>query len=113
MEDMDTIFQPDLLTPGQFFGRLRSRQTTPELRLWFATFQAALEDLKDGGPNAGGNFRPAQKVLRRERAIAWLESPSEGIGSFNWMCGVLGLDPKAVRARVLEQGLSGKLERRA
>lgn len=101
MEDVDTILQPDVMTPGQYFGRLRPKQATPELRLWFASFQTGLEDLKDGGRNAGDG--PAQKVLRRERALAWLESGSEGIGSFIWMCEALGLNPGLLKARLRKQ----------
>lgn len=59
-----------------------------ERRLWCAVLALAIEDL------SSGNYRA---VLAR----SWIASREAEPGSFLWICEELGLDPEAIRRRVI------------
>ena len=55
-------------------------------RLWFSVFKTAIED-----------YRGVHGSILREDARAWLTSDDEDVGSFNWICSVLNVEPFFVR----------------
>ena len=57
--------------------------------LWAAVLDRAVDDL------AIPEERP--------KAMAWFRSPRDDIGSFNWICLTLDLEPGKVRAMVLQR----------
>jgi len=67
--------------------------TEPEQLLWMSVLTQALQDLS-GPPFVA---KPAR---------AWLTSRSKAVGSLVWTCDQLGLDPDAVRQRVLRRPVS-------
>ena len=66
---------------------------TPEHELWLAVLLLAVEDLAAVGTRGG--------ELRRSAAYSWVSSRNQSIGSFTWVCWQIGLDPGAVRERLL------------
>ena len=54
-------------------------------RLWAAVLEKAIKDA------LGDN------IYLRESAWTWLRSENQGIGSFLWICTILGLKPQFVR----------------
>ena len=55
--------------------------------LWISVLERAILDL--------------EYVDLRERALAWIKSRRESIGSFAWICSYIGLDPNKAREAVL------------
>lgn len=107
--DTDLSIEPAL--PVQLFDP--APVSTPECELWSGLFQQAVDDLA-GRASAGIlNGSPAHRKIQ-ENARAWIVNNRwRGIGSFVWVCGVLGLDVGAARAFLLTmEGISdGKGER--
>jgi hypothetical protein len=64
--------------------------TEPEQTLWGSVLTLAIQDLS--GPD-----------LVAKPARAWFTSRSTSLGSLIWICDQLGLDPAAVRQRVLRR----------
>ena len=62
-------------------------------RLWAAVLEQAVEDVKRGRDNS-------------DTALSWFQSDSENVGSFLWVCGILGIDPESIK-RILVQRHSG------
>ena len=90
--------QLDVLLPTEF--RLRTNTgRIPEVRLLAAILFDALQCIA-GNPSAGGGRHKRQY----RDACAWVfEEPNDGWPfAFENVCGVLGLDPAAVRLRVQE-----------
>ena len=78
-----------------------------EAKLWAAVLQQAYKDaIRVDLWGQYKNCKPeARRVMMRnikETAIGWFLSPSEGIGSFLWICCVLDLDEEYWRAPVLK-----------
>lgn len=99
MLDSDPIFAEDGLLPAQF--RAAAVYARPEHALWQAVFAQALEDLR-GGPhlNREKSRKRAQMIAE---ARAWIADRDwTGVGSFPWVCEVLGLDAAPVRAALAE-----------
>jgi hypothetical protein len=64
--------------------------TEPEQSLWMSVLTLAMQDLS--GPDHLA--KPAR---------AWLASRNTSLGSLIWICDQLGLDPDAVRQKVLRR----------
>jgi hypothetical protein len=62
----------------------------PEQSLWMSVLTLAMQDLS--GPDHLA--RPAR---------AWFSSKNTDLGSLIWICDQLGLDPNAVRQKILRQ----------
>ena len=67
----------------------------PEQNLWMAVLTLAMQDLS--GPDHLA--KPAR---------AWFSSRNTSLGSLIWVCDQLGLDPNAVRQKVLRRQVSLK-----
>jgi hypothetical protein len=63
----------------------------PEQNLWMAVLTLAMQDLS--GPDHLA--KPAR---------AWFSSRNTSLGSLIWVCDQLGLDPNAVRQKILRRG---------
>lgn len=74
-----------------------AKAVRPCLALWAAVMQVAIEDSRGLGPMPSGH-RDGSRADLRDRAVAWLSSPEQKVGSFLWICSLLDLDPGAVRA---------------
>jgi hypothetical protein len=64
--------------------------TEPEQSLWMSVLTLAMQDLAGADHLA----KPAR---------AWLVSRNTSLGSLIWICDQLGLDPDAVRQKVLRR----------
>jgi len=99
MLDPDPIFAEDGLLPAQF--RAVALHARPEHTLWQAVLAQAVEDLH-GGPLLNRK-KARQRVQTMAEARAWMTDRSwTGVGSFPWVCEVLGLDAASVRAALVE-----------
>lgn len=76
------------IVPVQF-RTAHSTSQQPELDLWAAVLTQALEDL--GAGDSG----------ERIAAEVWFHHEDDYFGSFVWICGLLGFDSDAVRAKTL------------
>jgi hypothetical protein len=65
----------------------------PEQNLWMAVLTLAMQDLS--GPDHLA--KPAR---------AWFSSRNTSLGSLIWVCDQLGLDPNAVRQKILRRGIA-------
>jgi hypothetical protein len=61
---------------------------TPEYELWLSVLVQAINDRSDRNAHI------------KSAAGGWLESDSSQIGSFKWVCDMLGFDPGAVRSLI-------------
>jgi hypothetical protein len=59
-------------------------------RLWHAVLDRAIRDLVD----------PRTKFKDREEAREWFQSERQEVGSFLWVCNILGFNPGTVRTRL-------------
>ncbi|MEO5363546.1 MAG: hypothetical protein H7838_07980 [Magnetococcus sp. DMHC-8] len=60
--------------------------STPEEKLWSAVLKQAIVDLED--------------PLHRGKALGWIKSKSDEIGSFQWVCFTLDKEPLRMRERI-------------
>ena len=67
--------------------------TEPEKTLWMSVLTLAMQDLS--GPD-----------LFAKPARAWFCSRDRSLGSLIWICDQVGLDPDAVRQKVLRRRIS-------
>lgn len=65
---------------------------------WAAVLKRAISDVRGQNLclNVSGRLVPSQAKRVRCEALIWLQDDSEEIGSFRWVCGVLGLEPGCV-----------------
>jgi len=56
-------------------------------RLWAAVLDQAVKEARAG-----------KQYMLVDKARAWLESESQEVGSFLWICLVLNLDPQSIRS---------------
>ena len=70
-----------------------------ERDLWISVLIRAIYDLR----GVGLNEHKKHAALLERSARTWFISPDSGIGSYCWICGLLGLDPLTVRERVFEE----------
>lgn len=80
-------------------------------QLWLAVLQKAVED-------ASTPLQPAQNhqgdLFYQRRARLWMLTARKGVGSLNWICNLLNIDPEAIRAEVrrrIEHGIVGVVRR--
>ena len=59
-------------------------------RLWHAVLDRAIRDMVD----------PRTRFRDREEALEWFESERQEVGSFLWVCNILGFNPGTVRTRL-------------
>ncbi len=84
-----------------------------ELELWGAVLLQAIEDYH----RKGSGYEVAVNGIRlrgwyydreirgdKRRAEAWFKSKSLELGSYLWICDLLGLDPERVWARIRQRG---------
>ena len=71
--------------------------TEPEQTLWSSVLTLAIQDLT--GPD-----------MVAKPARAWIVSRSTSLGSMIWICDQLGLDPAAVRQKVLRRPVRNRAE---
>ncbi len=104
MKDMETdrrdledrapaLFEPDILLASQVVGA--QHEDTPERRLLAAVLERALLD-------AQGRVSPGKPDDMRD-ALAWFASEDEGVLSFHWVAGRLGIDPDWIRRKLAER----------
>ena len=70
--------------------------------LWASVLMCACDDF-EGVSCLSGHKAVAGKQLRmalRDEARSWMESKDVHVGSFLWICGLLGLDAQVVRQRM-------------
>ena len=72
-------------------------EMSPEMVLWSRVLLQAIWDL--AGIKLKVQKSEAPRLQRRTRA--WFLAKKDSPGSFIWICNILGLDPDAVRDRVL------------
>lgn len=87
------LISNDAILPAQFADSHR-RALTPDEKLWWAVLSDALHwvALKEPMPHH-------QRTLYAQ-ALTWIESRHRGIGTCEFVCGVLEIDPDALRSRV-------------
>jgi len=90
--------------PGDFFRYLsahRSHQWLPENALWLAVLEDAYHCVRPrrilGREPKSGSRRAREGASEREEAAAWILSNADHVGSFSFVCDVLGLDPDWTR----------------
>ena len=76
----------------------------PEHMLWRAVLEDAIRLAQGARPP--GAYRPADA---QAEARTWIASEAETDGTYRWTCDVLGLDPNALRRKLL----AGKILRRS
>ena len=103
MLDTDPLFAEDSMRPGQF--RAAAAQASAEHALWGAVFEQALEELRGGA--SLNREKPRKRAQRMAEARAWIADRGwTGVGSFPWVCEVLGLDAGLVRVALTEPATS-------
>ena len=104
MLDPDPLFADDGLLPAQF--RAAAGQARAEHALWRAVLEQALEDLRGGAHLNREKSRKRAQMMAEARA--WITDRSwTGVGSFPWVCEVLGLEAAPVRAALVESARLG------
>jgi hypothetical protein len=88
-------FQEDFMLPEQYFARLRQQPDCPgEQRLLLAVLEDAVHCFQ---ANQSPRNRRRQRML--DEAEEWLFDPaSDAVVTFEYVCGVFGLDPEYLRA---------------
>lgn len=70
-------------------------QTEACIQLWAAVFNQGLSDI-------AAAFKRRENPYTSE-PLRWLNSGNTSVGSFLWLCGIFGLEPELVRAKVGER----------
>ncbi len=89
------FFEPEVILPAQFTARCRN-VTSGEYRLVVAVLDDAIHCYRT---HLGTKDRIGQQLFRESEA--WLMSSDKSAFSFLYICDVLGMDPRAVRERLL------------
>jgi hypothetical protein len=104
---VDAFIAPEVMLPSQFFSAVASGIERPEKRLMLAVLQDAVAMLL----KHAGSARSGPRRLVRE-AEQWINARNRDWPfSFENICGVLDLDPAAVREGL--QRLAGTVPARA
>jgi len=77
-----------------------------EKKLWVAVLIQAIKDRQR--PKVKENYHSGRRYI--DAAHQWFESSEDGIGSFNWICFILDLDPEKLLTGINEQGFRLKNE---
>jgi len=106
MLDTDPLFAEDSVRPSQFSAT--TVQARAEQALWGAVFEQALEDLRGGA--SLNREKPRKRTQMMAEAQAWIADRGwTGVGSFPWVCEILGLDAALVRAALVESARPGEI----
>ena len=112
-EKVYSLFQPDILIPGQFLATIKSKtHRDPEQRLMLAVLEDAVWCFQNG-------LRAKDKKkqdLSREAEEWLMEEDSRWLFSFNEICDLLGLEAKYIRKRLVswkQESLSARGKRTA
>jgi len=105
-EEGPSVFQPEVMLPGQYYDALRRRHLLEgEKLLMFAVLEDAVEgymkNLKASSKKSQNRFREAEEWINRRDKI-WLYS-------FDNVCEALDIDPEYMR-RGLHQWKQSQLE---
>lgn len=97
-EKVYSLFQPDILIPGQFLATTKSKtQRDPEQRLMLAVLEDAVWCFQ-----SGLRAKDKKKQDLSREAEEWLmEEDSQWLFSFNEICDLLGLEAKYIRKRLV------------
>jgi hypothetical protein len=82
------------------------RRTPAEKALWLAVLDQALNDL-----TYTGYASRSEEIHAHDSAYLWLRSDSRSLGSFLFVCDVLGLDAAWFRKHLFAQGADGLRDR--
>ncbi|HEY1270130.1 MAG TPA: hypothetical protein VGH16_22925 [Candidatus Binatia bacterium] len=97
-EKVFSLFQPDILIPGQFLATTKSKtHRDPEQRLMLAVLEDAVWCFQNG-------LRAKDKKkqdLSREAEEWLMEEESQWLFSFNEICDLLGLEARYIRKRLV------------
>ncbi len=91
----------DPIHPVQFWANAKSQRwdpLLPEKKLWSEVLEDAFQCCVDGHVRAEGSRVRKQKEI--ESAKAWFLSEETDIGTFLWVCTMLGLDSKGILNRI-------------
>lgn len=66
----------------------RDGDASPEQNLWLATLTLGIRDFIEDS---------IHRKIETIQAVAWVYSNDTGIGSFDWVCTMVGFDPVTVR----------------
>lgn len=88
------LLSPEHVLPEQFAAKNRDRE--PERRLWLATLEDAVRIIQT---HTGSD---PEEVDARQREIEWVQSDEISVGSFCWICEVLGMEPDYIRKLALK-----------
>ena len=92
--DTNPMCSEDAILPEQFHAP--ARRLSAEKVLWGAVFEQALADLH------GSTRRNGAGSQRRAEARTWIaDRDGKGVGSFPWVCQMLGLDAALLRTALL------------
>lgn len=92
-------YTTDLLSPGHILPSqftVKHREREPERRLWLATVEDAVRIIQT---HTGSDL---EEVDARQREIEWVQSDEVAVGSFCWICEVLGMEPDYIRKLALK-----------
>jgi len=96
-----TASAPDCLTLSQYRDLRQHRELPPEGELVSAVLQQAIDDWTRAFVTMKpGRYLPTNEEhwrRRREEVRGWFTSDSDAPFTFHWVCGVLGIEPSAVR----------------
>jgi hypothetical protein len=114
--DLDNLFTPDIITPGQFFARRRDDSAMrPLKRLMLAVLEDAIVTFQKNAIDRG----KISRVLFNE-VNQWLcDRSREELFSFEIVCDTLAINAECLRnelirwrERLLEAGTQSRLKRR-
>ncbi len=97
-EKVFSLFQPDILIPGQFMATTKSKtQREPEQRLMLAVLEDAVWCFQNGL-----RAKDKRKQDLSREAEEWLmEENSQWLFSFNEICDLLGFEAEYIRKRLM------------
>ena len=79
---------------------------SPETRVWYEILRRGLQDLLK---QRNLCKTPAQVEEYRLDAEEWVRSEDNAVGTFRFICDILGFDRKALRDRVLSDGFQVRI----
>ena len=99
--ELDAVLVPDGMMPVQWLEMHRSGQGDPHLLLWLAVFECAVRDWQ--WCHSGDlSRRPSRREVIRRELEAWFESEDRTLGSFRFLCDLLGVDVERIKGQLLQ-----------
>ena len=80
---------------GRIGATATDHRTLPEAELWTQVILQAINDLDGGKSSIPGSAQ--------DSARAWFASESDAVGSFNWTCHIINVDPNFIRSRIAKK----------